>query len=107
MNSKPLIGNASLCGITNGLMHCSHWNPYGYRLQVIHEDERGVLQMATTGMSARDVNERALLVFVIHIRSTEKVAFTSLTKTAICPSPELTKSIAYVVRMIDDIMCSA
>ena len=106
MNSKPLIGNGSSCGITDGLVHSPHWAQYGYHLQVISEDERGIIQMTTTGMSARDVGERALLVFVIHIRSTEMVAFTGLTKTAICPSPHLTKSIRDVVRMIDDMMPS-
>ena len=81
-------------------MKYTHWKRYGYHLRVLGEREKGIGWIGATGMTAREVGERALLVFVVHVRSAEKISFSNLTKTSICPSKPLSRSIHSVIIMI-------
>ena len=92
------MAHAAVCGLTRSLLKFSHWARFGYSLRFQSELANGIAVIGQKGASAREVGEQDLLFLVAHLRSLDRIRFTSLTKTSLVEEEAIEKAMKHVTK---------
>ena len=92
------MAHAAVCGLTRSLLKLSHWARFGYSLRFQSELANGIAVIGQKGASAREVGEQDLLFLVAHLRSHDRIRFTSLTKTSLVEEEAIEKAMKHVTK---------